>query len=61
MELILGLIILFADIWAIIKTINSGASTAAKVGWTLAILFLPVIGLLIWLVAGPRSPNPSIA
>lgn len=61
MELILGLIILIADIWAIMKTLSSGASTAAKIIWTLVILFLPVIGLLIWLVAGPRSPSPHTA
>lgn len=50
-----GLIILVADIWAIVNIIGSGASTGAKVLWTLLIIFLPLIGLIIWLIAGPRS------
>ncbi|WP_207062345.1 PLD nuclease N-terminal domain-containing protein [Motiliproteus sp. SC1-56] len=52
---LIGLIVLVLDIWAIIHTINSAASTAAKVGWTLAILLLPVLGLIIWFFAGPRT------
>lgn len=52
---LLGLIILIADIWAIINIIGSGASTGSKVIWVLVVLILPVIGLIIWLVAGPRS------
>jgi hypothetical protein len=52
---ILGLIVLIADIWAIVSTIGSRASTGAKVLWVLLILILPVIGFIIWLLAGPRS------
>ena len=50
-----GLIILALDVWAIIKTIESNASTGSKVFWTLIILILPVLGLLLWLVFGPRK------
>lgn len=49
-----GLIILAFDVWAILKVFQSGASTGAKVFWTVLILVLPILGLLIWLVAGPR-------
>jgi len=52
---ILGLIVLIADIWAIVSTIGSRASTGAKVLWVLLILILPVIGFIVWLLAGPRS------
>lgn len=52
---ILGLIILIADIWAIVKTVQSNASTGAKVIWIVLILVLPVVGLLIWLIAGPKG------
>jgi len=52
---ILGLIILIADIWAIVKTVQSNASTGAKVIWIVLILLLPVVGLLIWLIAGPKG------
>ncbi|MDZ7700375.1 MAG: PLD nuclease N-terminal domain-containing protein [Deltaproteobacteria bacterium] len=51
---LLGLIILVADVWAIVKTVGSSASTGGKVFWIVLILVFPVLGLLIWLVAGPR-------
>jgi hypothetical protein len=53
---IIGLLILIADIWAIVKILQSGASTGAKVLWIVLILILPVVGLIIWLLAGPRGP-----
>jgi len=51
---ILGLIILALDIWAIIKVIGSGATTGAKVLWVLVILLLPVVGLILWFLMGPK-------
>jgi hypothetical protein len=50
-----GLLVLAADVWAIVNIFQSSASTGAKVGWTLAVLLLPVLGFIIWLVAGPKS------
>lgn len=50
-----GLIILILDIWAIVAVIGSSSSTGAKVLWTLLILLLPIVGFVIWLLAGPRS------
>ncbi len=52
---ILGIIILALDIWAIINIFGSGASTGSKVLWILLVLLLPVVGLIIWLLAGPRG------
>ena len=52
---IFGLLILAADIWAIINVFQSASSTGAKVIWTLIILVLPIAGLIIWLIAGPRG------
>ncbi len=50
-----GLLLLVADIWAIVKTVQSGASTGAKVLWIALILLLPLLGLILWLVAGPKN------
>lgn len=55
-----GLLVLIADIYAIYNVLTSGASTAAKVIWTLVILFLPVLGFIAWLVAGPRGGRATI-
>lgn len=61
MEGILGLIILIFDIYAIIQILGSGASTGAKIGWSLLVLLLPVIGLIIWAFAGPRGRSVASA
>ena len=47
--------ILALDIWAIINVIKSGAETGIKILWVLLIVFLPVLGLIIWALAGPRG------
>ncbi|GGL97780.1 PLDc N-terminal domain-containing protein [Pseudooceanicola nanhaiensis] len=55
-----GLIILALDIWAIVSIIGSGTSTGKKVLWVLLVLILPLVGFLIWLLAGPRSETRRI-
>ena len=50
-----GLIVLAADIWAIVNIFQSRASTGSKVLWTVLVLLLPVLGLIIWFFAGPRG------
>jgi len=57
---ILGLIVLALDIWAIVNVMGSGASTGAKVLWIVLILLLPILGLIIWLLAGPRGKPASV-
>ncbi|WP_375688695.1 PLDc N-terminal domain-containing protein [Pseudooceanicola sp. LIPI14-2-Ac024] len=54
-----GLIILALDIWAIVSIIGSATSTGKKVLWVLLVVILPVLGFLIWLIAGPRSTARS--
>jgi len=50
-----GLIILIADIWAIINVIQTNITTGKKVLWTVLIFVLPLLGFIIWLIAGPKS------
>ncbi|NBB99149.1 MAG: hypothetical protein GVY34_13450 [Alphaproteobacteria bacterium] len=50
-----GLILLALALWAIISTINSGASTGRKVIWCLIVFFLPLLGFILWLIFGPRA------
>lgn len=52
---LLGLVILALDIWAILNIVKSSTETGKKVLWVLLILFLPVIGLVIWALLGPRG------
>jgi hypothetical protein len=50
-----GLIVLIADIWAIVNIFQSSATTGAKVLWTLLVILLPVLGFIIWFFAGPKT------
>ena len=56
---LIGLLILIANVYAIFKTLTSGASTLAKVIWTLLILILPVVGFIAWLIAGPGGRSDT--
>jgi len=52
---LIGLLILAADIWAIVSVVQSSASTGKKVLWILLILILPVLGFILWFLLGPRG------
>jgi hypothetical protein len=52
---ILGLLVLAADIWAILNVFQSSATNNIKVVWTLVIIVLPVLGLALWFFLGPRG------
>lgn len=52
---IFGLLILIADVWAIVSVVQSGALTGHKVLWIVLVLLLPVVGLIIWFLLGPRG------
>ena len=50
-----GLLILIADIYAVVKTIQSNASTGSKVLWIVIVLVLPVVGVIAWFLFGPKG------
>lgn len=50
-----GLILFALDIWAIASVINSNAERGSKIIWTLVIAFLPVVGLIVWWLMGPKA------
>lgn len=54
---IFSLLILIADIWAIINIVQSRESTGTKALWVALVLVLPVLGLVIWYFAGPKSAS----
>ncbi len=53
-----GLLILIADVWAIVNIFQSAATTGKKVLWTVLVIVLPVLGFIIWLLLGPRTGRP---
>jgi hypothetical protein len=50
-----GLIVLIADVWAIVNIFQSSDTTGKKVLWTVLVILLPVLGFIIWLMAGPKT------
>ena len=56
---IFGLILLVADVWAIVNVFQSRTTTGKKVLWIVLVLVLPLIGLILWLLVGPKSGKTS--
>ncbi len=54
-----GLIVLIADIWALINILQSGADTGTKVLWVVLVVFLPVLGFILWYFIGPKTGKLS--
>ena len=52
---ILGVLVLLADVWAILNIFQSAASTGSKALWIVLVLVLPLLGVIIWYFAGPRA------
>lgn len=52
---IFGLIVLIADVWAIVNIFQSGADTGKKVLWTVLVIILPVLGFILWYFLGPKT------
>ena len=50
-----GLIVLIADVWAIVNVFQSNADTAKKVIWTVLAIILPVLGFILWYFLGPKT------
>ncbi|MPS98357.1 MAG: PLDc_N domain-containing protein [Pseudomonas sp.] len=50
-----AVIILLVDLWAIVSVFRSDKSDTTKVVWSLILVALPIVGLALWGVAGPRA------
>jgi succinate dehydrogenase/fumarate reductase cytochrome b subunit len=50
-----ALLVLAADVWAIINILQSSASNEKKLIWVIAVLLLPLLGFILWYFLGPRG------
>jgi hypothetical protein len=50
-----GLLVLIADVWAIVNILQSSADSGTKVLWTVLVILLPVLGFILWLLLGPKT------
>ncbi|WDY56648.1 PLD nuclease N-terminal domain-containing protein [Pseudomonas sp. PSKL.D1] len=56
---VVGLALLALMIWAALQVIKSASAVAIKLVWILLIALFPVVGLIIWAIAGPRGNQRS--
>lgn len=52
---IMGVLVLIADVWAILNIFQSASSNGSKALWIVLVLVLPLLGVIIWYFAGPRQ------
>lgn len=51
---LLALLHLILVVYAVVKTLDSHATTGPKVLWIVLIILVPVFGLLLWFLLGPK-------
>ncbi|WP_395603513.1 PLD nuclease N-terminal domain-containing protein [Pseudomonas sp. B21128] len=47
--------ILLVNLWAIVSVFGSDKTVGVKAGWAIGLIVFPVIGLVVWGLAGPRG------
>ena len=50
-----GLLVLIADIWAIVNIVQSSVKTETKILWVVIVALLPVVGVVLWYFLGPKA------
>lgn len=58
---LLGLLILVGDIWAIVSILQSTVSSEKKLIWIIAVVLLPLLGLILWFFLGPRNGKDRLS
>jgi len=51
----IAVIVLLVDLWAIASVWHTTKSSSTKLGWAVLIIVFPLVGLVIWGIAGPRG------
>jgi hypothetical protein len=51
----LGLLLLIVMVYAIVKIVQSDTGTGSKVIWVVLILLVPMLGVILWLLFGPKG------
>lgn len=52
---LLGFLVLVLDIVAIVSILGAAKSVGWKLVWTLVVLFLPLIGMVVYFLIGKRT------
>lgn len=52
-----GIIHLALVVYAAIRILDSSADTVKKILWIVAVAAFPLLGLIVWFLAGPGTPK----
>ena len=56
---VVGLLLLIVEVWVVLQILSSSETTGMKALWAALVLLFPLIGLIVWAMAGPRGrANP---
>ena len=54
---ILSVAVLLADLWALYELLKSNEGPVVKVLWAALIIILPLVGVILWYLLGPKSES----
>ena len=54
-----GLLVLAADVWAVLNIAQSSASNEKKTLWIVLVVALPVFGVILWFFLGPKGGSKT--
>ena len=57
---ILGIVVLILDIIALIKLWGGSSDMTHKLIWTILILFLPILGMVLYFLLGQKSSDANV-
>lgn len=60
MSSIIGLLVLAADVYAILTIIQNKAQTSTKVLWIVLVLVLPFLGVIVWYFTAQRGKSKEV-
>lgn len=50
---VIGILVLIADVYAVLKILNSSSSDGRKAIWIAVVILLPILGVIAWYLLGP--------
>ncbi|KPA90194.1 MULTISPECIES: PLD nuclease N-terminal domain-containing protein [Pseudomonas] len=56
----LAVVVLLVELWAIRSVLRSGRSAGTKGLWIVVLIWVPVLGLVLWFFIGPKEPTREL-
>ncbi|WP_339531368.1 PLD nuclease N-terminal domain-containing protein [Pseudomonas mucidolens] len=53
--IILAALLVLVELWAINCVLRSGSRAETKMLWVVVIVFVPLLGLILWALTGPKA------